>query len=77
VVAAASGIAARARPRRATTGRPVYESTEYTLEYPRLTELDSPIPEFGSNAKSIEKGLLRTFGEQIGKDLFGYYDEKR
>ena len=55
------------------TGGVAYKSTELALEYPKLTELDLPIPEFGAKQEDIEKGLLKEFGERIGKDLFGYY----
>jgi hypothetical protein len=62
---------------KASSGRPVYESTEFTREFPKLTELDAPITEFGAKPQDIERGLIRVFGEQIGKDLYGYYPESR
>jgi hypothetical protein len=62
---------------KASSGRPVYESTEFTREFPKLDEMDAPIREFGAKPQDIEKGLVRIFGEQIGKDLYGYYPESR
>jgi hypothetical protein len=62
---------------KASSGRPVYESTEFTREFPKLNELDAPIREFGARPQDIERGLIRIFGEQIGKDLYGYYPETR
>jgi hypothetical protein len=59
----------------ARTGRPEYESTEYVLEFPKQkTEMDLPM--YGAKKTTIERGLIRTFGEQIAKDLFGYYAEE-
>jgi hypothetical protein len=57
----------------AKTGGVAYKSTELALEYPKMTELDLPIPEFGAKQDDIERGLLKEFGERIGRDLFGYY----
>ena len=61
----------------ARTGLPAYKSPDYSLEYPKGTELDSPIPDISAKPKDIERGLIREFGERIGKDLYGYYEDRR
>src|SRR5262249_44210477 len=55
----------------AQTGKVAYASAKFSCEYPKLTELDTPMPEFGSNPDDIERGLIREFGSRIGKDLYG------
>lgn len=59
------------------TGRPVYKSGKVEIEYPKPAEFDIPLTEFGTNSEFIENRLLKSFGEQVGKDLYGYYEERR
>ena len=59
------------------TGREEYRSTPVSLEYPAPKgDIEVPMSEFGTKPEEIEKGLIHVLGQQIGKDLFGYYSER-
>jgi len=57
----------------ARSGRALYSSTSIKVEYPPPKKIELPLTEFGSEGEDIEKGLLKHFGEKVGKELFGYY----
>jgi len=59
----------------ARTGRETYRSTEVKVEYPPPRTVDIPMPQFGAPPEEIVQGLLKLFGEKVGKDLYGYYPE--
>ncbi len=56
---------------RASSGQEVYRSTEIRLTYPKGTEMEPPMTDFGAKPEDIEKGLIRVLGDRIGKDLYG------
>ncbi|MBI4587053.1 MAG: hypothetical protein HY717_23825 [Planctomycetes bacterium] len=57
------------------TGKPLYRSPEREVKFPVQGETDVPISvfEYQNKPQEIELGLIRTLGERLGKDLYGYY----
>jgi hypothetical protein len=59
----------------AVSGREAFAPTEVKVEYPAQKEIDNTLTEF-TDPQDIERGLISKLGEQIGKELFGYYSER-
>ncbi len=56
---------------RASNGQEIYRSNEINLSYPKGTEMEPPLTDFGTKPEDVEKGLIRALGDRIGKDLYG------
>jgi hypothetical protein len=53
----------------------VFQRPSFTVEYGTTKEREPQIVDFGSDSASAEKRLITKLGQQIAKDLYGYYEE--
>lgn len=52
----------------------VFQRPSFTVEYGTTSEKEPQIVGFGSDSGAAEKHLLTKLGQQVAKDLFGYYE---
>lgn len=62
---------------RTADGRRVYYSGPRETTFPKQQEIEVPINpfEFERKKDGIRRGLLQLVGEEIGKDLYGYFED--
>ena len=56
-------------------GRLAYKRDNFTLTLGRSGELEMPLSAMGVDTGRLEERLLATLGEQLGKDLYGYWED--
>ena len=52
----------------------VLQMPSFTVEYGTTSEKEPQVVDFGSDSGSAEKRLLTKLGQQVAKDLYGYYE---
>jgi len=55
------------------SGKKVFEEEKFELDYSKGRETDFLTLDFDSNLAAARTRLLTALGEQVGKDLYGYY----
>jgi hypothetical protein len=56
-------------------GRLAYKRDNFTLTLGRSGELDMPLSALGVDAARLQEKLLAKLGEELGKDLYGYWED--